>query len=73
MLNHVGDQIEEDIARRHDQDAALNQQDVACGNGGDEHSADAGPLEDRLDIDGAAEDKPRLHAKHRRNVDERRP
>jgi hypothetical protein len=72
MLNDVGNQIEEDIARRDNKDAALNQQDVACGNGGDEHSTDAGPLENRLDIDSAAENKPRLHAKDRRDVDERR-
>ncbi len=61
-LDDVGEKVEQHVARRNDQHAALHQQDIARRNRLHEHRADAGPLEHRLDIDGPAEHEARLDA-----------
>ena len=65
------DEVDQHEAGGHHQHAALDQQDVAGRDGGDQHPADAGPLEDGLDVDGTAQDEAGLDADDRHDVDQR--
>ena len=49
----------------------LDQEDVAGGDGVDQHPADARPLEHGLDVDGAAEHEAGLQPDHRHDANER--
>jgi hypothetical protein len=65
---NVGDQIYEDVDGRHDQHAALDEQDVSRRDCADQHAADPGPLKHGFDIDRAAQHESGFESDNRDDV-----